>query len=91
MLRSEEAGLSKFPHLLGQMPERELAIRRLCAHVPEFRGLCDDYEEAVTAQHFWEAPAKADESKAGEFRRLAAEIEADIRRYLDGLPGRHSL
>ena len=80
--------MPRFLHLAARFPKRELAIHRLCAREPEFRGLCNDYEEAVTAFRFWEAPENVDRGKADDFRRLAAEIEADILAFLDALQGR---
>ena len=70
-------------HLLARFPTHELAIHRLYAREPEFRGLCNDYEEAVSALRYWEARKKVDEGKVADFRRLAAEIEADIVAFLD--------
>jgi hypothetical protein len=75
--------LPTFAHLLARFPARELAIHRLHAREPEFRGLCNDYEEAVSALRYWETRKNVDEEKAGDFRRLAAEIEADIVAFLD--------
>ncbi len=70
-------------HLIDRFPECELAIQRGYAQDSEFRCLCDDYEEAVTALRYWEAPGKADAAKAEDFRRLATEIEGDIAALLD--------
>ena len=53
-----EGGLPKLAHLIHRFPECELAIHRGYAQDSEFRGLCDDYEEAVTALRYWEAPGR---------------------------------
>ena len=80
---NREGGLPKLAHLVARFPECELAIHRGYAQDSEFRGLCDDYEEAVTALRYWEAPGKADAVKAEDFRRLAIEIAGDIATFLD--------
>jgi hypothetical protein len=66
-------------HVLSRFPRAELAIHRLYASDPTFRGICDDYEEAVVALCHWEH----DETRAEDFRRLAAEIEVDIAALLE--------
>jgi hypothetical protein len=78
-----EGEVPRLAHLIDRFPECELAIHRGYAQDSEFRGLCDDYEQAVTALHYWEAPGKADAVKAEDFRRLAIEIAGDIASFLD--------
>jgi len=75
--------LPRLAHLIHRFPECELAIHRGYAQDSEFRGLCDDYEEAVTALRYWESPGSADAAKAEDFRRLATEIAEDIAAFLD--------
>jgi hypothetical protein len=80
---NREGGLPKLAHVVARFPEYELAIHRGYARDSEFRGLCDDYEEAVTALRYWEAPGKADAVKTEDFRRLTIEIAGDIATFLD--------
>lgn len=62
-------------HVLSRFPRVELAIHRLYARDTRFRGICDDYEEAVAALRHWET---ADPARASDFRRLAGEIKDEI-------------
>lgn len=57
----------------------ELAIRRLYAVDPEFRAACADYADAVGALVHWQS----DPSRATEYRHLIAELESEIRRFLE--------
>lgn len=65
-------------HVLSLFPAAELAIHRLYASDAAFRGICDDYEEALAALRHWEG----DDARARDFRRLAAEIESEIAAFL---------
>ena len=59
------------------VPTRELEVRRLFARDEEFRGICDDYLEAQEALRHWQV-VEGNEARADEYRRLAAEFEAEI-------------
>jgi hypothetical protein len=67
--------------LVTRWPHRELSIRRLFASSADFRTICEDYEEALRALQHWQAAGS--ETKAEEYRSLAAEIETEIVRMLD--------
>lgn len=70
---------TRFVHVLSRFPDAELAIHRLYARDATFRGICDDYEEAVAALDHW----RDDAARSDDFRRLAAEIEAEIADLLE--------
>ena len=71
------------------VPTRELEVRRLFARDEEFRGICDDYLEAQEALRHWQV-VEGNELRADEYRRLAAEFEAEIVAYLDAARARRS-
>jgi hypothetical protein len=73
--------MSAVGRLISRFPRFELSIRRLFTHNAEFRAICEDYEEALVALQHWEA-MRCD-SKAEEYRFLAAELEMEIVRMLD--------
>jgi hypothetical protein len=73
--------MSAVGRLISRFPHRELSIRRLSAHSAEFRAICEDYEEALSALKHWETTSC--DAKAQEYRVLAAELEMEIVRMLD--------
>ncbi len=75
--------MERFAHVLSRFPGDELAVHRLYAHDAAFRGICDDYEEAMAALGHW----RDDPIRAGDFRRLAGEIEIELAAYLRQGPG----
>jgi hypothetical protein len=78
--------LPRVAHLLARFPERELAIRRLFARDARFKEVCEDYEDASKALRHWEAAGSSGEAKAEDYRRIVAELEADVLAYLDEAP-----
>ncbi len=64
--------------LTGRHPECELAIRRLYGADAAFRGVCDDFEEAVVAHGRWRKEGASGAARAEEYRLLVAELEAEI-------------
>ena len=73
--RGAEGELGSVRQVVSRFPAAELAIHRLYAQDADFRGLCDDYGEALSALRHWEG---TDEAKAGDFRRLTSELEVEI-------------
>lgn len=68
--------------LAACFPGRELEIHRLQTQDADFRGICDDYDEALTALRRWEG-AERDDARAEEYRQLTAELAAEILSILD--------
>jgi hypothetical protein len=68
--------------LAACFPGRELEILRLRAQDTEFRGICDDYDSALTALRHWQG-AERENARAEEYRQLAAELAAEIISNLD--------
>jgi hypothetical protein len=68
---------------LGQrFPTRELEVRRLYVQDEEFRGVCDDYEEALRVLGHWQL-VEPNVSRADEYRQLAADLESEVLGLLD--------
>lgn len=66
-------------HTLARFPQHELSIRRLYRQDPAFRGICDDYEDAVSAAELWESRGDA---RAADYHRLAQEVLVEIGAFL---------
>ena len=73
--------MSAVDRLISRFPHLELSIRRLFAHSAEFRAVCEDYEEAMSAMRHWQATNSV--AKAQEYRAFASELEAEIGRMLE--------
>lgn len=71
--------MSELASVLCHFPQREFAIRRLCACDPDFRTLCEDYATATRAIERW----SDDEGKAAHYREIIEELENEIQEYLD--------
>lgn len=72
--------MAKLVEVFNRFPEHELVIHRLCGQEPDFMGVCEDYEEAVTALRRWEEAGPGHVGRADEYRVILGEIEADIRK-----------
>jgi hypothetical protein len=71
--------MTELAAIIRQFPSNELLVRRLYAHVPEFRSLCEDYCVAQCALERW----RSDFAKAEDYRRLKGEIEEEIREFME--------
>jgi hypothetical protein len=71
----------KLASIIGRFPAHELAIRRICTSHPEFRGVCEDYDEAAAALLRWDAAG--DQQRADEYRQITRDLEAEILQVLD--------
>ena len=76
--------VKRFNNLNKYFQTSALMVRRLMRDDPEFRELCEDYEEAAAAMEFWSSPGRRSKARAEEYRalvrELAAEIELDLRK-----------
>jgi hypothetical protein len=59
-----------------KFPEHELAIRRLIQRDHDFCSVCENHQACLAAVRHWEA--QGNQERAGEYRRLSAEIEQEI-------------
>jgi hypothetical protein len=74
---------SGFRRLLARFPGREDAIRRAALGDRTFRELCDDLLLAITAlERFERRPDAAQRIEIPEYRRIIAELEAELTDYL---------
>jgi len=70
--------VAKLVALIGNLPQHELAIRRLCGLEPDFMATCEDYEEAAAALRRWEEAGPGHAARADEYRVILCDIEAEI-------------
>jgi uncharacterized protein YdcH (DUF465 family) len=64
--------------LVRRFPDRARSIRRLHATDPEFRAICEDYDEALGALEYWQAADQSCQKKAVEYRQLVTELEDEL-------------
>jgi hypothetical protein len=70
--------------IVARFPQRELDIRRCCLRDPDFKSICEDYEEAAIALHHWQKVAKEEgDPRVEEYTDLLGELEAEILTKLD--------
>ena len=70
--------MTRYDFLESHFSDCSLKIRRLLRDDPDFRELCDDYEDAANALQFSLSPQGRSEKRAREYRSLVAELEAEI-------------
>jgi uncharacterized protein YdcH (DUF465 family) len=73
--------------LVSRFPCHEFVMRRLYARDPEFRELCDDYDEVRRALEHWQA-ADQQPGRVAEYRQLLEELEAEALAMLKPCGGR---
>lgn len=69
--------MAKLATLISRHPLREFELYWSYARNEKFREACDDYEDARTAQGYWETSG-GHPTRALEYAGLVAEIEAEI-------------
>jgi hypothetical protein len=74
---------TRLARAVARFPEHAIALRRLVLADPEFRGLCEDYALAQESLARFEArPDAAERPEVPDYRRLIAELEREIGRFL---------
>jgi hypothetical protein len=74
----------KTHHVLDPLPKHRHPIRERMRVDQEFRSFCEDYGDAFEALRRWEGSADSHQTaRFEEFRRLLAELEAEILVELD--------
>jgi hypothetical protein len=76
--------------LARRFPERALKIGRLQAEDASFRAICEDYDEARRALAYWLSAGQAGDTRAEEYRRIVAELEAEASAALSAYERRRS-
>ncbi|TWA67373.1 hypothetical protein FBZ82_107351 [Azospirillum brasilense] len=71
--------LDKLRHVVERFPDLEAMIKQHSADNRFFRGLCEDYGEAVDVLRGWEASSRGRGSKRTDAcRALIADLEQEI-------------
>jgi hypothetical protein len=73
--------------LARRFPQHASKIRRLRAHDPDFRSICDDYDDARRALKHWQAAGQAAPERVAEYREILTELEAEALAILQGFEG----
>jgi hypothetical protein len=69
----------KAHHILERFPDRSESIALLMDENPEFRTMCEDYDDCVNALRHWvhsKEPEAA--TRSSEYRTLIQELEEEI-------------
>jgi hypothetical protein len=74
--------------LARRFPQHATTIRRLHAHDPSFRSVCDDYGEAQRALKHWEAAGQTALERVAEYREIVNELEAEVSAILEAFQGK---
>ena len=74
--------------LARRLPQHASTIRRLQARDPDFRSICDDYDDARRALQHWEAAGQAAPERVEEYRQILKELEAEALAILEAFEGR---
>ena len=73
--------------LARRFPQYASKIRRLRARDPDFRSICDDYDDARRALKHWEAAGQAAPERAAEYREILKELEDEVLAILKSVQG----
>jgi uncharacterized protein YdcH (DUF465 family) len=74
--------------LARRFPQHASKIRRLQARDPDFRSICDDYDDAQRALKHWEAAGQAAPERVAEYREILKELEAEVLAILEAFEGK---
>ncbi len=66
-------------HIQEQFPDKSDTIALLAAEDPEFRALCEDYDDCINALRYWEQSKETEhKTRVDEYRNLVRELEEEI-------------
>jgi hypothetical protein len=69
----------KAHHILERFPDQSESIARLMAEDPEFRTICEDYDDCVNALRYWTQSKEPEAgTRSNEYRTLIQELEEEI-------------
>ena len=71
--------------LARRFPQYASKIRRLRTRDPDFRSICDDYDDARRALKHWQAAGQAE--RAAEYREILKELEEEVLAILKACEG----
>jgi len=78
-------------HIQKRFPEKSETIAHFMEKDPEFRAICEDYDDCVHAWQYWaQSKEPQAETRVDEYRTLIKELENEIVEALDsnGVRGR---
>lgn len=70
-----------------RFPHHASTIRQLKARDPDFRSICDDYDDARRALKHWEAAGQAAPERVAEYRESLKELEEEVLAILKACEG----
>jgi hypothetical protein len=74
--------------LSRRFPLHASKIRRLQARDPDFRSICNDYDDTWRALKHWEAASQAAPERVAEYRQMLNELEAEALAILEAFEGK---
>ena len=69
--------MTAYHELTRKFPRAQLAIHRRCLQDPEFRAICEDYEDAAAALAKWKT-AEGNGTKVTQYRELLSDLEQEL-------------
>ena len=73
-------------HILERFPDRGETIALLMKEDPEFRAMCEDYDDCVNALRYWAQSKEPEaETKVNEYRDLIQELEKEVTEALEAM------
>jgi hypothetical protein len=73
--------------LARRFPQYASKIRQLRARDPDFRSICDDYDDARRALKHWEAAGQAASERVAEYQEILKELEEEALAILEAPEG----
>jgi len=69
----------KMYYIQKRFPDKREAIALLMVEDPEFRTICEDYDDCVNACRYWDRSKTPEaETRGDEYRTLIKELEMEI-------------
>jgi len=69
----------KMYHICKRFPEKRETIALLILEDPEFRAMCEDYEDCFQACRYWGLSEEPEaETRVQEYRTIIEELENEI-------------
>jgi uncharacterized protein YdcH (DUF465 family) len=70
--------LPSIDRLVRRLPRHEFSIWRLYVRDPEFRSVCDDYNDVHHALERWQTADQALPERVGEYCQMLEELEVEV-------------
>ena len=70
--------------------KERISLSLLMAEDPEFRAICEDYDDCVHAWQYWAKSKEPEaETRVNEYRTLIKELENEITQALTAVESQH--